>query len=104
MIYSNPFASSRHAKIIYQDGVYYLEDLGSTNSTFVNEERVEDAELELGDTIYIMGLKIIIGLGFIAYNNPDGKVELHSDKFMEYIPRKLKTFKIDEDEIGRAHV
>ena len=34
----DPFASSRHARIIRQGGVMVLEDLGSTNGTYLNEE------------------------------------------------------------------
>lgn len=98
IIYSNLFASSKHAKIIYENGNYYLEDLGSTNCTFVNQERVDTIELDIGDTIFIMGLKIIIGIDFIAYNNPDGKVELNSDHFREFIPRKLKNFNLKEED------
>lgn len=33
--------SRRHAIIIWSDGRYYVEDLGSANGTFVNDERVE---------------------------------------------------------------
>ncbi|MFL5845561.1 MAG: FHA domain-containing protein [Solirubrobacteraceae bacterium] len=34
----DPFASSRHAQISRQGGVMVLEDLGSTNGTYLNEE------------------------------------------------------------------
>jgi FHA domain len=34
----DPFASSRHAQIVKQGGVMVLEDLGSTNGTYLNEE------------------------------------------------------------------
>jgi hypothetical protein len=34
----DPFASSRHAQIVRQGGVMVLEDLGSTNGTYLNEE------------------------------------------------------------------
>jgi hypothetical protein len=34
----DPFASSRHAQITRQGGVMVLEDLGSTNGTYLNEE------------------------------------------------------------------
>jgi hypothetical protein len=34
----DPFASSRHARIVRQGGVMVLEDLGSTNGTYLNEE------------------------------------------------------------------
>jgi pSer/pThr/pTyr-binding forkhead associated (FHA) protein len=31
--------SRRHARVIFRDGKYFLEDLGSTNGTFVNRGR-----------------------------------------------------------------
>jgi hypothetical protein len=34
----DPFASSRHAQVVRQGGVMVLEDLGSTNGTYLNEE------------------------------------------------------------------
>src|SRR5581483_7124645 len=34
----DPFASSRHARIYRQGGVMVIEDLGSTNGTYLNEE------------------------------------------------------------------
>ena len=34
----DPFASSHHARIVRQGGVMVLEDLGSTNGTYLNEE------------------------------------------------------------------
>lgn len=34
----DPFASSRHARLVREGGVVVLEDLGSTNGTYLNEE------------------------------------------------------------------
>ena len=34
----DPFASSRHARIVKQGNAMILEDLGSTNGTYLNEE------------------------------------------------------------------
>ena len=31
----DPMASRLHAKVEYRDGAFYLEDLGSTNGTFI---------------------------------------------------------------------
>ncbi|MGH3134113.1 MAG: FHA domain-containing protein [Gaiellaceae bacterium] len=47
------FASARHARIeLRPDGVW-VEDLGSTNGTFVNGERVTAERLEPGDVLRI---------------------------------------------------
>lgn len=48
------FASGRHARAYLRDGLACLEDLGSTNGTYVNGERVQgDVKLGHGDVIRI---------------------------------------------------
>ena len=74
--YENDAVSSRHATLYSRGGTWYLQDENSTNGTFVNERRVEKCELNVGDMIYIMGLKIVIGKSFIAVNDPDGRVRV----------------------------
>jgi len=50
----DPFASSRHARLVRQGGVVVLEDLGSTNGTYLNEELLEGPQpLHAGDRIRI---------------------------------------------------
>jgi hypothetical protein len=50
----DPFASSRHAQLILQAGVVVLEDLGSTNGTYLNEELLQGpAPLHIGDRVRI---------------------------------------------------
>lgn len=54
VIVSDPFASARHARIAPRGPYNFLEDLGSTNGTFLNGRRVDGAErLSPGDTITI---------------------------------------------------
>jgi hypothetical protein len=36
----SPFVSRQHARIVPGGGVYHVEDLGSTNGTFVNGKRI----------------------------------------------------------------
>ena len=48
------FASNLHAKIYRAEGRYYVEDLGSTNGTYVNGRRINyPTELRGGDRIKI---------------------------------------------------
>jgi hypothetical protein len=50
----DPFASSSHARIDDRGGAMYLEDMGSTNGTYLNGRKVKSAErLDVGDTIRI---------------------------------------------------
>lgn len=50
----DPFASSRHARISRQGHVLVIEDLGSTNGTYLNEEPLSGpSPLHPGDRIRI---------------------------------------------------
>ncbi|MBS1869801.1 MAG: FHA domain-containing protein [Actinobacteria bacterium] len=50
----DPFASTRHARIERQGSVLVLEDLGSTNGTYLNEEPLDGPQpLHHGDRIRI---------------------------------------------------
>jgi FHA domain len=51
---NDPFASSAHARIFQRGDYMYLEDMGSTNGTYLNGRQVRTAErLKVADTIRI---------------------------------------------------
>ncbi|MDD5688585.1 MAG: FHA domain-containing protein [Elusimicrobia bacterium] len=45
IVIDNPAISGHHAKIYKQDNSYFVEDLGSTNGTFLNETKIVKADL-----------------------------------------------------------
>jgi pSer/pThr/pTyr-binding forkhead associated (FHA) protein len=48
------FVSQQHARIFAKNGSWFVEDLGSTNGTFVNEQRLAaPAMLAPGDRIRV---------------------------------------------------
>jgi len=48
------YASQQHARIFARSGGWYVEDLGSTNGTFVNEQQlVAPALLQAGDRVRV---------------------------------------------------
>ncbi len=49
----NPAVSYHHARIFSQAGVYYVQDLGSLNGTFLNGVRIAQAPLTYGDVITV---------------------------------------------------
>lgn len=53
MVLVEEMVSRRHAHIEMRVGVVHVEDLGSTNGTFVNGERVSKASLTEGDRLLI---------------------------------------------------
>jgi hypothetical protein len=51
---NDPFASSAHARIFQRGDYMYLEDMGSTNGTYLNGRQVRTPErLKVADTIRI---------------------------------------------------
>jgi FHA domain len=51
---NDPFASSAHARIFQRGDYMYVEDMGSTNGTYLNGRQVRTAErLKVADTIRI---------------------------------------------------
>ncbi|MDQ4124931.1 MAG: FHA domain-containing protein [Actinomycetota bacterium] len=48
------YVSSMHARIFARDGSYMVEDLGSTNGTYLNRRRITaPAELQRGDRVKV---------------------------------------------------
>ena len=58
MVLVEDMVSRKHAKIITEDNNVTIQDLGSTNGTFVNGEKVRTSEIKDGDRILI-GTSII---------------------------------------------
>ena len=48
---SDKTVSRHHAELVEHAGQYYIHDLGSTNGTIVNGQRVKEARLEIGAVI-----------------------------------------------------
>ena len=93
--YPNKVVSSRHATLSYRGGKWFIQDTNSTNGTYVNGTRATKSELHVGDTVFIMGLKIIIGKNIIAFNNPDGQVQI-SSKLKKFVNQAVAP--VDEEE------
>lgn len=54
LVLTDDYASTRHARISETNGVWYLEDLGSTNGTYVGQNKVDGpVPLEAGVAIRI---------------------------------------------------
>ncbi len=53
IVLDEQFVSSTHARMVLRGQFYYVEDLGSTNGTFVNEKQVTEAQLKLDSRLRI---------------------------------------------------
>src|SRR5579864_2675841 len=65
MVLVEDMVSRKHARISTQGDQIWIEDLGSTNGTFVNGEKIKRARLKEGDRVLIGTsiLKVIAGEG-----------------------------------------
>lgn len=64
-VISDPTISSTHARIVSENGIYYIEDLNSSNHTFLNGEMIADrgrVPIRNGDTVILAkeGFKVEI--------------------------------------------
>jgi hypothetical protein len=54
LVLTDDYASTRHARISLQDGVWFVEDLGSTNGTYYGQRKLEaPVAMEMGVPVRI---------------------------------------------------
>lgn len=65
-IVNDPTISRRHIVFTYENGDIYIEDLGSTNGTFVNGKKILSKQIvnskdkiRIGDTVFLIDIKPI---------------------------------------------
>jgi hypothetical protein len=51
--------SRRHAEFHRREGSYVVRDVGSLNGTYLNRERIEEADLSSGDEVQIGKFKLV---------------------------------------------
>jgi len=74
--------SRRHARIEWKDGAHQLLDLGSTNGTFLNGDRVKGGQLKDGDRVGIGKLQ----LKYVAGGNIEGAYHEEIQRLMRFDP------------------
>lgn len=77
IVYSNSYISRHHASIIVTNSVWTIRDENSVNHVYVNGMRVYEKKLKVGDVIYLLGLRILIGVGFLSINAGDASVTIN---------------------------
>lgn len=102
VVFPDPEVSRRHARIVAQNNNYYIEDLGSTNGTFVNGRRISSVtRLSNGD---IIDLGESIRLTFILEQildttEPTAPVEVNGTTAnQDYSPPILQTTPLTADD------
>jgi len=69
MVLVEEMVSRKHAVFRLENDVFTVQDLGSTNGTFVNGERIDKAMLREGDRV-LVGTSILRVIGFDASQPP----------------------------------
>jgi hypothetical protein len=64
-------ASRRHAKVFREGEAVYLQDLGSSNGTYIGEDRISRVRLRDGDVFRIGETKVRVRLEATQVSSPD---------------------------------
>jgi len=60
LIIDDPMVSGRHVQILFEDGSWHLQDLGSTNGTMVDGRLVRDMVLRPGSEISVGSTRMVL--------------------------------------------
>ena len=78
------FFSPNHAELRFDGRSWTIRDAGAERNIFVNNHRVNESGLGVGDIIEIPGLRMIIGSGFLAIAEGAGRTAVSADR-LHYI-------------------
>jgi ABC-type multidrug transport system ATPase subunit len=89
---AHPAVSFRHAQLTRLGNESFVEDLGSTNGTFVNESRIsahDRVPVRAGDEISFAGYTIVLNeLGGVTRRAKDNEVTITADNVAVNVPTK----------------
>ena len=91
LIYPNESVTRHHATLIRTADGMLIQDHDSLTGTFVNGRRTKKQVLHIGDMIFIMGLKIIIGTKFISVNDGNERIQITSKEIRKFESNKSST-------------
>lgn len=84
------YVSRRHAILCWEQDGLHIVDWESRNGVFLNNRAIKDQRVKIGDVIFIMGLRIVIGAGFIAMNDGNSRIKTCSEKVRRINPAFCK--------------
>lgn len=108
---NNPAISSNHCKITFEGGGYYVEDLDSTNGTYVNEKRIKKCGLHHEDKILLAKHSLVFledsspaGAAPLSSSTEDETLILSAEKRAEILSSSMKLAKESSSKSGKLRV
>ena len=99
IVINNSYISGHHAKLSFDGEKWKLFPYPKTNGVYVNRKRIEtEYQLNSGDVVFILGVKIVIGGTFFAINNPGQSVNVCSDKLTQFVNKEIDDCEIECDD------
>ncbi|MBK9710212.1 MAG: FHA domain-containing protein [Kouleothrix sp.] len=91
IVLDNPQVSRNHAAIERANGRHLLRDVGSTNGTFVNGQRITQHTLSPGDVIQIGAFKLVYGGDSLDQYDQRGALRIDARNLSREVRRGGKT-------------
>ena len=92
IVLNNPTISREHSEINFSDGIISIKDLGSANGTFINNVKMDEAVLDIGD-------EIIVGKYMIKLKSArslDPELDLSFQRSEEGKSTDIETFRVED--------
>lgn len=100
--YSNLLVKDTHATITYEDNNWYITS-NQDCLTYLNDIKINKAKLQLGDVIFINGLKIIWMNKYIKINNPNNIVLVKGlSVFQPLVSNKEEIKPVPDEELNKS--
>jgi DNA segregation ATPase FtsK/SpoIIIE, S-DNA-T family len=97
-VIENQFISGEHFKLTFSNKQWLIEDLNSTNGTYVNGRKVDSQPIYNGDLIYVMGFKFIVAQNFIACTMFGEGLRLTNPQLRTLVPQKVEADQHDDEQ------
>lgn len=104
IVIDNPYVSNIHGILTLSGSIWKITDNNSKNGIYVNKKRIKGTvSLKAGDMIFIMGVKLVFGDHFLAINNPDGTVKIHTGLLSEYRQAERRPYEAPKEAASQIY-
>ncbi len=87
IVINDPEISRKHARLTLQSGGYLLEDLGSTNGTFVDGKRITGPHMMGAGEVIMLGDNVSLVYEAISDYDPEATVAVAPDEVPMTVPQ-----------------